>query len=121
NATGTDTNYGTLDVSAGETGAAQGQVTLAGEYVGHAGTILARGADQGAGGRVLLTSTKETVVTKAGSIDTSGVGTSSAGNVVVWSDTDTIYQGTITARSEEHTSELQSRFDLVCRLLLEKK
>src|SRR5699024_12390642 len=27
----------------------------------------------------------------------------------------------ITGRSEEHTSELQSRFDLVCRLLLEKK
>src|SRR5699024_12221953 len=27
----------------------------------------------------------------------------------------------ITCRSEEHTSELQSRFDLVCRLLLEKK
>src|SRR5699024_11253178 len=26
----------------------------------------------------------------------------------------------ITLRSEEHTSELQSRFDLVCRLLLEK-
>src|SRR5699024_12369118 len=25
------------------------------------------------------------------------------------------------ARSEEHTSELQSRFDLVCRLLLEKR
>src|SRR5438067_9315393 len=25
------------------------------------------------------------------------------------------------ARSEEHTSELQSRFDLVCRLMLEKK
>ena len=24
-------------------------------------------------------------------------------------------------RSEEHTSELQSRFELVCRLLLEKK
>src|SRR5699024_11673022 len=24
-------------------------------------------------------------------------------------------------RSEEHTSELQSRFDIVCRLLLEKK
>src|SRR5699024_12737993 len=30
--------------------------------------------------------------------------------------------GTATSpRSEEHTSELQSRFDLVCRLLLEKK
>src|SRR5699024_11878453 len=27
----------------------------------------------------------------------------------------------LTPRSEEHTSELQSRFDLVCRLLLEKK
>src|SRR5699024_11634598 len=27
----------------------------------------------------------------------------------------------VTNRSEEHTSELQSRFDLVCRLLLEKK
>src|SRR5699024_12284806 len=27
----------------------------------------------------------------------------------------------IVIRSEEHTSELQSRFDLVCRLLLEKK
>src|SRR5207247_8787987 len=29
--------------------------------------------------------------------------------------------GTDLARSEEHTSELQSRVDLVCRLLLEKK
>src|SRR5437867_7342423 len=27
----------------------------------------------------------------------------------------------LTARSEEHTSELQSPYDLVCRLLLEKK
>src|SRR5207247_3307024 len=32
-----------------------------------------------------------------------------------WSD------GLHQARSEEHTSELQSRVDLVCRLLLEKK
>src|SRR5438067_2609630 len=31
------------------------------------------------------------------------------------------FDGTVTMRSEEHTSELQSRFDLVCRLLLEKK
>src|SRR5207249_10943881 len=29
--------------------------------------------------------------------------------------------GRRSSRSEEHTSELQSRFDLVCRLLLEKK
>src|SRR5699024_485955 len=28
---------------------------------------------------------------------------------------------TIVSKDEEHTSELQSRFDLVCRLLLEKK
>src|SRR5699024_3218644 len=27
----------------------------------------------------------------------------------------------VRVRSEEHTSELQSRFDIVCRLLLEKK
>src|SRR5699024_12513650 len=31
------------------------------------------------------------------------------------------YDETDIDRSEEHTSELQSRFDLVCRLLLEKK
>src|SRR2546427_9514925 len=29
--------------------------------------------------------------------------------------------GVITSRSEEHTSELQSQSNLVCRLLLEKK
>src|SRR5690349_24866807 len=32
-----------------------------------------------------------------------------------------IYLGIVFHRSEEHTSELQSRRDLVCRLLLEKK
>src|SRR5699024_12720963 len=32
-----------------------------------------------------------------------------------------IADGDLFLRSEEHTSELQSRFDLVCRLLLEKK
>src|SRR5206468_9048322 len=31
------------------------------------------------------------------------------------------YADAIQQRSEEHTSELQSRSDLVCRLLLEKK
>src|SRR5207249_6020818 len=34
----------------------------------------------------------------------------------MWRDLDRL-----SARSEEHTSELQSRFDIVCRLLLEKK
>src|SRR5699024_12730125 len=46
-----------------------------------------------------------------------------------WSKTGVISVGTLALsvgnmtcqRSEEHTSELQSRFDLVCRLLLEKK
>src|SRR5204862_1315222 len=32
-----------------------------------------------------------------------------------------LYSEAIYLRSEEHTSELQSRRDLVCRLLLEKK
>src|SRR2546422_6827426 len=32
-----------------------------------------------------------------------------------------IVGGGVVARSEEHTSELQSRLHLVCRLLLEKK
>src|SRR5699024_11919264 len=36
-------------------------------------------------------------------------------------DTITPFGIEINFRSEEHTSELQSRFDLVCRLLLEKK
>src|SRR5699024_12465296 len=35
--------------------------------------------------------------------------------------TGTVDSSKITYRSEEHTSEHQSRFDLVCRLLLEKK
>src|SRR5699024_9927943 len=54
----------------------------------------------------------------------SGVTThyASLGDVQVSADQE-VKQGEAigTARSEEHTSELQSRFDLVCRLLLEKK
>src|SRR2546421_6702084 len=34
---------------------------------------------------------------------------------------DPLALGELNERSEEHTSELQSRSDLVCRLLLEKK
>src|SRR5699024_12044081 len=34
---------------------------------------------------------------------------------------ETKFREGLNLRSEEHTSELQSRFDLVCRLLLEKK
>src|SRR2546428_5522936 len=40
-----------------------------------------------------------------------------------WTDVGVSFPGSasIGRRSEEHTSELQSRSDLVCRLLLEKK
>src|SRR5438067_4217889 len=48
----------------------------------------------------------------AGALSGGGGNSSSRGGAV------TAVRGT---RSEEHTSELQSRFDLVCRLLLEKK
>src|SRR5699024_11916503 len=37
------------------------------------------------------------------------------------SNTEKLFWPQTELRSEEHTSELQSRFDLVCRLLLEKK
>src|SRR5206468_12563920 len=37
-----------------------------------------------------------------------------------WSVGDPVGDYALLARSEEHTSELQSRSDLVCRLLLEK-
>src|SRR5260370_6190500 len=37
-----------------------------------------------------------------------------------WSSNNS-HDGMLTSRSEEHTSELQSHLNLVCRLLLEKK
>src|SRR5690625_4666658 len=42
------------------------------------------------------------------------------GLVLAWT-LKSLYRGKRWARSEEHTSELQSRGHLVCRLLLEKK
>src|SRR5699024_12207004 len=48
--------------------------------------------------------------------------TSSDNNItIIFSQAFKINVHSIFGRSEEHTSELQSRFDLVCRLLLEKK
>src|SRR5699024_6720687 len=44
-----------------------------------------------------------------------------SGTVIVLRDLVEPVEGEVEVRSEEHTSELQSRFDLVCRLLLEKK
>src|SRR5689334_23798695 len=50
-------------------------------------------------------------------------GTIANGQTVTRTVTYTVPAGTPcgTSRSEEHTSELQSQFHLVCRLLLEKK
>src|SRR5699024_11589839 len=42
-------------------------------------------------------------------------------NATVVTEADNPLPWELTDRSEEHTSELQSRFDIVCRLLLEKK
>src|SRR5436309_11436785 len=45
------------------------------------------------------------------------------GNIIKKSagSTENLFQPVLVGRSEEHTSELQSRENLVCRLLLEKK
>src|SRR5690349_23367698 len=48
-------------------------------------------------------------------------GRRSDGEITVFDSTGTALEDVAAARSEEHTSELQSRRDLVCRLLLEKK
>src|SRR5690606_41936545 len=47
--------------------------------------------------------------------------TSSGSRELVYGDTVRISEDAAYTRSEEHTSELQSRENLVCRLLLEKK
>src|SRR5437868_9065774 len=47
--------------------------------------------------------------------------TISAGDSPLSAGHSSISASSTNGRSEEHTSELQSRFDLVCRLLLEKK
>src|SRR5687768_18597128 len=51
------------------------------------------------------------------------VAVSAAANrdVLVWEDAESLTCDESWTRSEEHTSELQSRLHLVCRLLLEKK
>src|SRR5216683_8257794 len=43
------------------------------------------------------------------------------GTIIAGAHVDATFRGAGADRSEEHTSELQSRSDLVCRLLLEKK
>src|SRR5437868_11240440 len=53
------------------------------------------------------------LTSRRSNISSAGFGRTFANSVAV--------SGRSQTRSEEHTSELQSRFDLVCRLLLEKK
>src|SRR5437868_9946302 len=50
-----------------------------------------------------------------------GCSTLPDGNVARTACVAAVIGSSLSIRSEEHTSELQSRFDLVCRLLLEKK
>src|SRR2546429_3541947 len=50
-----------------------------------------------------------------------GVGRAVRILLVNWNDRENPHAGGAETRSEEHTSELQSRLHLVCRLLLEKK
>src|SRR5699024_12269069 len=53
--------------------------------------------------------------------DIKGISLTITGKVGAPADTQLFISLLLNLRSEEHTSELQSRFDLVCRLLLEKK
>src|SRR5699024_12844022 len=77
-------------------------------------TTLFRSVISSASARVTSTSRVERSTCSAGSASRS------------YSARDTTAGGSmpsreVEVRSEEHTSELQSRFELVCRLLLEKK
>lgn len=80
-------NYGTLDVSAKESGVNGGNVTITGEYIGHAGTILADGFDNASAGNVYINSTKYTLLTSGSFISASGKGmNSNGGDIRILSD-----------------------------------
>src|SRR5437016_10211456 len=54
-------------------------------------------------------------------VEVSGFPSSHTGHIVLLGLKEQDYPGSKRIRSEEHTSELQSLTNLVCRLLLEKK
>src|SRR5688572_31834607 len=64
-------------------------------------------------------------ITNSQQVTTATAGTDqtqcNTGSFTLAGNTPTVGVGTWTVRSEEHTSELQSQSNLVCRLLLEKK
>src|SRR5699024_1544493 len=55
------------------------------------------------------------------SVNLAETSSSQSGEVKEMDGLDSVPEVDSNSRSEEHTSELQSRFDLVCRLLLEQK
>src|SRR5699024_11905009 len=67
--------------------------------------------------------TSDAITSHAGALDgrPGVVCAAGTGAVTLAIGTDNTFHRVDGWRSEEHTSELQSRFDLVCRLLLEKK
>ena len=96
-------NTGTIDVAAGALNAAQGSVTMVGERVGQFGSIVATGAEGANGGEVVIASTTRTLLASGSIIDVSGIGHSSGGRLLAWSDRDTFFDGgaTILARGGE--------------------
>ncbi len=96
-------NTGTIDVAAGALNAAQGSVTMVGERVGQFGSIVATGLEGANGGEVVFASTTRTLLASGSSIDVSGIGRSSGGRLLAWSDQDTFFDGgaTILARGGE--------------------
>src|SRR5438034_4556280 len=77
------------------------------------------GADTSAAALATLAGGISAAVASAATSVTSAEASTAVPSSVMASTTDP--SSSATARSEEHTSELQSHSDLVCRLLLEKK
>ncbi|TKB65028.1 MAG: filamentous hemagglutinin N-terminal domain-containing protein [Nitrospira sp.] len=84
-------NTDRIDVAAGEPNAARGSVTMVGARVGQFGSIMATGAEGANGGEVVIASTTRTLLASGSTIDVSGSGHSSGGQLRVWSDQDTFF------------------------------
>jgi hypothetical protein len=84
-------NTGTIDVSGRRFGADAGSVTLAGDLVGHAGTILADGRADADAGSISITSSGMTVVGTGSLTSASGRGRDSrGGDILIASDNATM-------------------------------
>lgn len=94
-------NRGKIDVSADESSAKLGEVSISGNYVGNFGTIFAKGAEEARGGNITLNSTTQTLGSSFSLIDVSGGIKSSGGNIQLLSDRNTTANGTLRARGGE--------------------